>query len=64
MEAIRILRKERKLTQMELSKLVGISQTYLSQIESGTKFPTISTLQKIATNLNMELSISFVSKQS
>ena len=36
-DLIRIKRKEKDLTVVELSKLTGISRPYLSQLESGTK---------------------------
>lgn len=36
-EVIRTLRKNKKLTQLELCEKIGITQTYLSQLESGEK---------------------------
>lgn len=42
------LRKEKKIKQMDLAKISGISQTYLSQIEKGVKTPTIDILEKIS----------------
>lgn len=50
---IRQLRKERGLTQVQVSKLSGVSQSAISDIESGrvTKLPNIDTVGKIASAL-------------
>ena len=47
---IRNIRKERtpQLNQSEFAKLIGITQTYLSQIETGVKTPKISVLETIS----------------
>lgn len=52
-ETIKILRKEKNIKQLDLAESSGISQTYLSQIEKGTKTPTIDVLEKISTNLGL-----------
>ena len=41
-------RQEKLLSQEKLSALTGLSQGYISQLESGTKEPTIHTINKIA----------------
>lgn len=46
-KAIRRLRKQQDLNQSQLAELVGITQTALSQIESGAKNPNSGTLKKI-----------------
>jgi len=49
------LRNERKnagLSQSELADRVGISQPALSQIESGNNDPTLSTVRRIALEIN------------
>jgi transcriptional regulator with XRE-family HTH domain len=50
---IRQLRKERGLTQVQVSQLSGVSQSAISDIESGrvTKLPNIDTVGKIASAL-------------
>lgn len=48
-------RKDAGLTQGELADRVGVSQPALSQIESGNNDPTLSTVQKIAIEINREL---------
>lgn len=53
---IRKYRKMKNLTQKELGDLVGISNTYLSDIEIGRTNPSIKTLKRIAKGLE----ISFV----
>lgn len=52
-------RRKRKLTQIELASLCGITQTYLSQIESNSKEPNLSTLKSISDNLMLPLPILF-----
>lgn len=44
---LKLLRKSRCLTQDELAKALGISQTYYSQIENGQRRPSISLWQRI-----------------
>ncbi|MFZ5941716.1 MAG: helix-turn-helix domain-containing protein [Bacteroidota bacterium] len=41
------IRKEKKISQKELSRLSSISQTYISQIEAGNRNPTLDVLQSI-----------------
>ena len=48
MNSFRELRKERKLTQIELSKLLGIDQTTVSKWELGKALPDTATLIKLA----------------
>jgi transcriptional regulator with XRE-family HTH domain len=59
--AIRNIRKERtpQLNQSEFAKLIGITQTYLSQIETGAKTPNISVLETIAKEFEIPLPIIF-----
>ncbi len=45
---IRKIRQERNLSQGAFSKICGITQTYLSQIEHNLKEPNLSTLKAIA----------------
>ena len=46
-EELRRLRKEAGLTQRELAKLAGVSQSLIARIESGTVDPRASTLRRI-----------------
>lgn len=47
------------ITQKELSKRTGISQSNLSRIETGEESPTVDTLNKIAMGFGKKLKISF-----
>jgi transcriptional regulator with XRE-family HTH domain len=60
-QAIRNIRKERTphLNQSEFAKLIGITQTYLSQIETGAKTPNISVLDTISKEFEIPLPIIF-----
>ena len=59
--AIRNIRKERtpQLNQSEFAKRIGITQTYLSQIETGAKTPSISVLETISKEFEIPLPIIF-----
>lgn len=48
-----------KITQMEFAKTIGITQTYLSQIEGGVKTPKIIVLEKISKQFDIPLPIIF-----
>lgn len=50
---LRMLRTNAGISLGELSKLTGVSKSMLGQIERGESSPTISTLWKIATGLNV-----------
>lgn len=52
--AIGKYRRERGLAQKELAKLIGITPTYMSQIEKGKKMPSYPLLGKICTALNIQ----------
>ena len=54
---IKMYRKFKKISQFELAEKVGITQTYLSQIENNFKNPGLSLLVQIATELNITLII-------
>ena len=53
---IRTLRKKNKISLDKLSKLSGLSPGYLSKVERSEKAPPLSTLDKIALALGVELS--------
>lgn len=58
-ERIAYLRKRRDLTQSELAKKSGVSQSTIAQIESGRKDPSVKTLGKLAKALDVQLAIFF-----
>lgn len=55
-QELRILRKRAGLTQKELAKKAGISQSLVARIESGSVDPRVSTLRKILNVLSEETS--------
>lgn len=50
---IKEIRLEKRLTQTQLAKKAKISQSYLSELESNKKSPTLRQLCKIADALNV-----------
>lgn len=52
-EAIRQIRKERKMTQKDFAKILEISPSYLSELENGKRNLNISTINKIAEKLEV-----------
>lgn len=48
-------RTEKGISQNKLAKLAGVSQAGLSAIESSTKSPSISTVERIAKALNVSV---------
>ena len=55
-EKIKLSREERKITQKELAKKTGISNTYLSDIERMRTNPSIKVLQQLADALEEAVS--------
>jgi len=59
---IKQYRKLKKIQQNDLAEKSGISQTYMSQIENGSRVASIETLQKVCNVLDIPFSImSFLS---
>lgn len=52
---IREIRKSAGLTQEKLSIATGISQTYISGVENGTRNPSIKTLDKFSKALGVSI---------
>ncbi len=46
-EKLKQIRKERKLTQEQLGKLIGVQKAQISKLESGNNSATISTVLKV-----------------
>ncbi len=56
-KTLRVLRKQKGLTQEKLAEMSDIDYKYLQKLESKTpSSPTLNVLEKIATALNMPLS--------
>ena len=54
--ALKLLRTYHQFTQVELAKRLGISNTYLSEIETGAKVSGIELLEKYAEIFKMPVS--------
>lgn len=53
---IRTLRRKGGWTQVELADLLGIDRSYLSEIETGKKDPSLRVLKTIADGFDLSLS--------
>lgn len=53
--AISELRREKELTQEELSERVGLHESYISVIESGRRNPTWGTVLRISRGLGVPM---------
>lgn len=62
---IKEIRLKNNMTQEELSRKSGISESYISELENNLKMPTILTLCKLAEALEVDISelYKYISKQ-
>ena len=56
-------RKLLKLTQAELACKVGVDPKYISRIETGTSYPSLSVVEKILKILNIDIGNVFEKKE-
>lgn len=61
---IKGLRKEKKMTQIELAAAAEISRSYLADVEAGRYNPSLETLSKLAQALGVEVSALFKGNNS
>ena len=54
-EIIKNKRMQLGLSQNKLAKLVGITQPFIAEIESGSRSPSIEVLQRICKELSIEM---------
>ena len=54
-ERLRVLREEKKLSQGDIEKRTGLLRCYLSRVENGHTVPSLDTLSKIASSLDIPL---------
>ena len=54
-ENIRRIRLEKDMTQGDFCRKLGVDPAYMSNIESGNKNPTLSTITKIAVALDVSV---------
>ena len=52
-------RKKNDLTQSQLAEKIGISQKHLSDIETGTKFPSAAIIEKLSKELSVPVAFLF-----
>ena len=53
-------RKEKGITQKQLSEITGIAQGDISKIENGNANPSLNTLKRIAAGMGKKLEIRFI----
>ncbi len=63
-ENIKMFRKKEGMNLEELSEKAGISISFLSNIEKGSRKPTLATVEKIATALNVGMAAILVNKET
>ncbi len=63
-EMIKSVRKERKLTQEQLGKLIGVQKSQISKLERNTKNVTIETILKVFRALKANVKFSVEMNQS
>lgn len=54
--AVRDLRRVRNLSQRQLATRMGVPRTYISKIENGKAMPTLSSLDRLARALEVDIS--------
>ena len=54
-ERIKQIRRDKKITQEELSEKAGVNRSYLSVIENGHSSPTIDVVERIAAAMGVSL---------
>jgi len=52
---MKLHRKKLGLSQAKLAKLIGLSDNHIALIETGRRFPSISTLEQLATAMNIDV---------
>ena len=61
---IRYLRKQKGLSQLDLSLEAEVNKNYISDLERGTRNPSLLLLEKVASALEVDLSTLFKGIQS
>ena len=59
-QAIIDARKNSGITQKQLSERTGIAQADISKLENGTANPSLKTLQRLASAMDMRLRVEFL----
>jgi len=53
-------RQNKNMTQEQLSEITGIDQADISRLEKGTANPSLRTLKRIASGMDMKIKIEFI----
>lgn len=53
-------RKEKNITQKELSDITGIAQSDISRIENGNANPSLKTIERIAAGVGKKIRLEFI----
>lgn len=61
---LRELREQRNLSQGDITEVIGLPRSYISRIENGHAVPSLETLQRLATALDVPLYRIFYSEES
>lgn len=62
-DTIKLKRKEKELTQEQLSELTGINRIMIGRIENQNYIPSISQFESLASTLDFDITDMFVEKQ-
>lgn len=54
-ENIKRIRKEKKISQVELSGMVGVTQSFISKMETDSRLPNLVVSKKLAKVLDCEI---------
>lgn len=55
-QRVKHLRQQRKLTQIELADALGFSRSYLAEVETGKRNPSLDNVKAIADGLRVSMS--------
>lgn len=61
---LKSLREEARLSQLDLALAAGVSQNMIAYIENGKRTPTLTTLLKLCTALNVSPEVLFKNSES
>ena len=64
MNLIRDLRRQAGITQLELAKMAGTSQSTIAAYETGAKSPTLRTAENLARSQNLEMLVTYIPQMS
>ncbi|SFH36324.1 DNA-binding transcriptional regulator, XRE-family HTH domain [Desulfotomaculum arcticum] len=63
-DKLKLIRLQKKITHEELSRLTGLSQKHISNVENHKAMPSIETLQKLAYGLGVQIELKLLEEQA